>query len=141
MMKLQDAVKKETTLMATGCAVCCVVTVLVFAILHIFYPDKVPFDYRVFLGAVLGSAVAVGNFFWMAVTVQKVSSCEDDDKAKSIWRTSLRYRTLAQLAWGILAILLPVINTVAGIVPLFFPSIVIKVRGIFPQKEGSKTDI
>ena len=140
-MKLQDAVKKETALMAIGCAICCVVTILVFAILHIFSPDNVPFDYRVFLGAVLGSAVATGNFFWMAVTVQKVSACEDDDRAKSIWKTSFRYRTLAQLVWGILAIVLPFINTVAGIVPLFFPSIVIKVRGLVPHAEGSKTDI
>ena len=141
MMKLQDAVKKETTFMATGCAVCCVVMILVFAILHIFYPDKVPFDYKVFVGAVLGSAVATGNFFWMAVTVQKVSACEDDDRAKSIWKTSFRYRTLAQLVWGISAILLPVVNTVAGIIPLFFPSIVIKVRGLIPHAEGSKKDI
>ena len=141
MMKLQDAVKKETTLMATGCAVCCAVTHIAFGVLHIFLPENVPFDYRVILGAVLGSAVAVGNFFWMAVSVQKVSGCEDDDRAKALWRTSFRYRTLIQLAWGLLAILLPFINTVAGIVPLFFPSIVIKVRGLFPQKEGSKTGI
>lgn len=135
-MKLQDAVKKETTFMAIGCAVCCVVTVLVFALLHVFFPETVPFDYKVILGTVLGSAVATGNFFWMAVTVQKVSACEDDDKAKSIMRTSFRYRTLAQLVWGVAAIFVPFINTVAGIVPLFFPGIVIKVRGIVSARRG-----
>ena len=141
MMKLQDAVKKETKFMAAGCGVCCVVTILVFVLLHMFFPDTVIFDYRVILGAVLGSAVAVGNFLWMAIAVQKFTSCEDDERAKVVWKTNFRYRMLAQLVWGILAIVLPFINTVAGIVPLFYPSIVIKARGLISHAEGSKTDI
>ena len=140
-MKLQDAVKKETSYMAAGCAVACVILIAAFGVLHGFFPERVPFNYKVVLAAIIGFVVAWGNFFWMAVTVQKVSACDDDDRAKSVWKTSFRYRTLAQLAWGILAIVLPFINTVAGIIPLFFPSIVIKVRGLVPHAEGSKTDI
>ncbi len=141
-MKLQEAVRKETTLMTLGCAICLVVMVVAFAVLHGFFPDKVPFDYRVFVGGILGTTVAAGNFLWMAITVQKVSAAEDDDRAKSIMRTSYRYRNIGQLAWGILAIFVPFVNAAAGIIPLFFPGIVIKIRGIVTAiRGGAKTEV
>ena len=72
----------------------------------------------------------------MAVTVQKVASIEDDKQARSTMGVSYRYRTLMQLLWVILAIVVPVFNMVAGIVPLFIPSIVIKLRGIISAGKG-----
>ena len=129
-MILQDAVKKETAYMAVGCAAACIVLIAAFGILHGFFPEKVPFDYKVILGAVMGFIVAVGNFFWMAVTVQKVASMENEDGARSALMTSFRFRTMGQLLWVILALVLPVFNPVAGIIPLFIPSVIIKLRGI-----------
>ncbi len=135
-MKLQDAVKKETAFMAAGCAVCSMIAIAAFAVLHIFFPEKVPFDYRVIVGVLAGAAVATGNFLWMAITVQKVSAAEDDDGARSIMKASYRFRTLAQLVWAVLAIVIPFINTAAGIIPLFFPGLVLKLRAVFSMRRG-----
>ena len=76
MIKLQDAVKKETRNIAVGTAIGVAIMFLIFFVLHILVPEDapfnlaVPFDYKVILAGVLGSLFAVGNLFWMAVTVQ-----------------------------------------------------------------------
>ena len=141
-MKLQPAVKTETGKIALGTGIGVIIMYVVFFILHLVIPQdapfnlSVPFDYRVILGGIGGFLVAVGNFFWMAVTVQKVASMEDEKAARSAMGVSYRYRTLAQLLWVILAIVLPVFNLVAGIVPLFIPSLFIKLRGIISAGKG-----
>ena len=137
MFKLQDAVKKETRNIAIGTGIGVAVMILVFFVLHMVIPDDwVPFDYTVVLGGIVGFIVAVGNFFWMAITVQKVASIEDEQKARQTMGVSFRYRTLLQLLWVILAIVVPVFNLVAGIVPLFIPSLTIKLRGIMTAGKG-----
>ena len=80
--------------------------------------------------------IAVGYFFWMAITVQKVASIEDEVRAKRTMGVSYRYRTMLQFLWVILAIVVPVFNLVAGIVPLFIPSFTIKLRGILSAGKG-----
>ena len=141
-MKIQPAVKTETGRIAIGTGVGVLIMFAVFFILHMVIPAdapfgwSVPFDYKVILAGVIGFFVAVGNFFWMAVTVQKVTSIEDEARTRQTMAVSLRYRTLMQLLWVILAIVVPVFNLVAGIVPLFIPSITIKLRGIMSAGKG-----
>ena len=135
-MKLQSAVKKETGIVAASTGAGILIMIVVFFVLHMVIPDWVPFDIKVILGAIGGFAVAVGNFFWMAVTVQKVASITDDAKARSTMGVSYRYRTLLQFLWIILAIVIPVINPVSGILPLFIPSLMIKLRGILSAGKG-----
>ena len=137
-MVVQDAVRKETSFIAAGSGIIMVAVILVFFILHQAVPDYAPFDYTVFLGAIGGVAVAVGNFFWMGLTVQKIAdmSEEENDRARSTMAVSLRYRTLMQLLWVVLSILVPAINLVTGIVPLFIPSVLIKIRGIISARKG-----
>jgi hypothetical protein len=135
-MKLQDAVKKETGIIAVGTAIAVVIMYLVFFVLHMVVPNWAPFDIKVILGGIGGFLVAVGNFFWMALTVQKVASISDEERARSTMSASYRYRTMLQFLWVILAIVLPVINLVSGIVPLFVPSIIIKLRGILSAGKG-----
>ncbi|MBR4670053.1 MAG: hypothetical protein IKO84_05595 [Butyrivibrio sp.] len=135
-MKLQSAVKKETGIVAAWTAAGILIMILAFFVLHMVMPDWAPFDIKVILGAIGGFAVAVGNFFWMAVTVQKVASISDDAKARSTMGVSYRYRTLLQFLWIILAIVIPVINPVSGIIPLFIPSLMIKLRGILSAGKG-----
>ncbi|SFC22353.1 ATP synthase subunit I [Butyrivibrio sp. YAB3001] len=142
MAKLQDAVKKETINIAVGTGIGVLVMFLVFFVLHMVIPEDapfnlgVPFDYKVILGGIGGFLVAVGNFFWMALTVQKVASIEDEERARKTMGVSYRYRTMLQFVWGILAIVVPVFNLVAGIVPLFLPSFTIKLRGILSAGKG-----
>lgn len=138
MVQVQDAVKKETARIGTGTAVAAVVMILVFFGLHLVIPDSVPFDYKVIVGAVIGSAVAVGNFFFMGLTVQKIADTEDQDLAYRRMKTSYHYRTMIQFVWIILAVTVPFINGVAGIIPLFVPGAVIKARGIFGTMKSNK---
>ena len=135
-MKLQKAVKKETGIIAASVAVGVLVMYLVFFCLHMVVPDWAPFDIKVIIGGIGGYLIAVGNFFWMAVSVQKVASIEDEDRARKTMGVSYRYRTMIQFLWVILSIVLPFINPVAGIAPLFVPSIVIKLRGIISAGKG-----
>ena len=141
-MKLQDAVKKETAKIAIGTGIGVLIMFVVFFVLHMVIPEdapfgwSVPFDYKVILGGIGGFLVAVGNFFWMAITVQKVASIEDEERAKRTMGVSYRYRTMLQFLWVILAIVVPVINLVAGIVPLFIPSFTTKLRGILSAGKG-----
>ncbi len=135
-MKLQSAVKKETGIVAASTAAGILIMIVVFFVLHMVIPDWVPFDIKVILGAIGGFVFAVGNFFWMAVSVQKVASITDDAKARSTMGVSYRYRTLLQFLWIILAIVIPFINPVSGIIPLFIPSLMIKLRGIISAGKG-----
>jgi len=135
-MKLQKAVKKEAGIIAVAVAAGVLVMYLVFFCLHMVAPDWAPFDIKVIVGGIGGYLIAVGNFFWMAISVQKVASIEDEDRARKTMGVSYRYRTMIQFLWIILAIVLPFINPVAGIAPLFVPSIVIKLRGIISAGKG-----
>ncbi|MEY8338657.1 ATP synthase subunit I [Lachnospiraceae bacterium 62-35] len=128
-MQVQEAVKRETIHIFTGTTIGVCVMFVAFFGLHQIAPQAVPFDYRVILGGIAGGFVASVNFFLMAITVQDVVSVEDDKKAFDKMKTSYRYRTMLQLGWAILALVVPYFNGAAGIIPLFLPSISIKALG------------
>lgn len=130
-MKLQSAVKKETVAVAVGTGIGCVILIALFLVMYLIFPDSsVKFDYRVVLGALCGGAVAVANFFLMAITVQNVVNVTNRDDALRMMRVSYRNRMLMRGLWVIIAIVAPCFNYAAGIIPLFIPSLVIKIRGI-----------
>jgi hypothetical protein len=130
-MKLQSAVKKETVAVAAGTGIGCLVLIALFLIMYLVFPESsVKFDYRVVLGALGGGAVAVANFFLMAVTVQSVVNVTNRDDALRMMRVSYRNRMLMRGIWIVIAIFAPCFNYAAGIIPLFIPSLVIKIRGI-----------
>ena len=135
-MKIQPAVKTETGRITLGTGIGVLIMFLVFFVLHMVVPSWAPFDIKVILGGIGGFIVAVGNFFWMAVSVQKVASITDEERARRTMSVSYRYRTMLQFLWVILAIVLPVFNLVSGIAPLFIPSIIIKLRGILSAGKG-----
>ena len=130
-MKLQSAVKKETVAVAAGTGIGCLALIALFLVFYLIFPESsVKFDYRVVLGALVGGAVAVANFFLMAVTVQNVVNVTNRDDALRMMRVSYRNRMLMRGIWIIIAIFAPCFNYAAGIIPLFIPSFVIKLRGI-----------
>ena len=147
-MKIEAAVRRETLRIAAGTAVLTVLMVAVFLILK-------RFDWTVLTGALLGWAAAVGNFFLMALTVQKVAAdtkplppeeeapAEDEaagpepkplseDAKRGKQRIQLSY-SLRMLGLGVIAILgvtLPWFHSVAVLLPMLFPRIVIAVLGL-----------
>ena len=122
--KVQPAVKKETKNVAIYTVVGVVVMWVGFLILHLIWPEKIPFDYRVILGGIGGGAVAVLNFFLMGMAVQKAVSETDEAGAKRRMQASYSQRNL------ILAIVLPCFQFAAGILPLLIPGTAIKLMGI-----------
>lgn len=131
--EMQPAVKQETKRVAVMTLAGVVLMWVVYAVLHIYMPEKVPLDYTVFLGGLGGAAVAIGNFLWMGLTVQKVVSIVDEDAAKMKVKASYSQRTLLQILWVIIAIVAPCFHFVAGILPLLFPGMGIKIMGILKK--------
>lgn len=131
---VQEAVKKETKRVAAITAIGVVLMWVVFGVLHIAVPEKVPLDYTVFLGGAIGGLVAVLNFFFMGLAVQKAASASDEDTARMNIKASYSQRMMLQMLWVILAIVAPCFHFVAGIVPLLFPGTGIKIAGIFHTK-------
>ena len=95
MRSVSPAVKQETMRIASGTAIGVVLMWVVFFFLHQVNPEKIPFDYTVFLAGIGGFIFAAGNFL--------------------------------MLAWGVVALAAPCFNGAAGIIPLLFPSMVIKI--------------
>lgn len=132
--QVQPAVKKETLRVAASTAVGVLLMWIVFGVLHAAVPEKVPMDYTVLLGGVGGGLVAVLNFFLMGLTVQKVAASDSEDAARMSMRASYSRRMLLQLLWMIIAIAAPCFQFAAGIAPLLFPSLGIKLTGILKHK-------
>lgn len=124
--QIQPAIKKETLRVTCATSLGTLIMLLVFFFLHQRAASVVPFDSRVLLSSLLGTAAACLNFFFMGITVQKVTSAKTDEDAYKTMKISYRFRTAGQLFWIILAFVLPFLNGAAGILPLFLPGICIK---------------
>ena len=75
---------------------------------------------------------AILNFLFMGITVQKAIRKEEKD-ARTAMRASQALRTLFLFVVLALGVLLDCFNTVAVIVPLFFPRIAVSVRPLFTK--------
>ena len=113
-MKLQKATKREIRHISVGCAILGASMLLVFAVLR-----KLTFP--VLLGTVLGCAVAVGNFTYIGISVQRAVAAGDKKSAARILRSSYSMRLLLLFVWGALGMTLSCLHPVAAIVPLLFP--------------------
>ena len=78
---MQPAIKEETKHVAIYTATGVVLMWLLFLVLHFTMPEKVPFNYTVILGGLGGGAVAVLNFLWMGLMVQKAAAKAGDQDA------------------------------------------------------------
>lgn len=134
-MKLSPAILKETGHVAIGVAVGDLVMLLVFFLLK-------KLDHTVFLGTLLGSAAAIGNFFVMGLMVQK--ALDDPERTKFIIQRSYTLRMLAMVAVMIVGFAVPCFHVVAVLVPFLLPGLTIHVMrllGIYkPQKKDGGAD-
>lgn len=123
-MKLQPASRKEISRMAVGIAVCDVIMVAALFLLSQFGIGTFSL-FRILLGTLGGSLVAIANFTVMCVTVQNAVGIEDQKKMKAVFQASYNGRLLLQAVWVIIALIVPQIHVLAGAAPLLFPSVVI----------------
>lgn len=117
-MKLAPSIKKETGHITLGVLAGDAVMLAVFALLK-------RLDTTVWLGTLLGSAGAVGNFLLMALNLQKAMN--DVDRAKFLVQKSYTLRMLGMVAVMIVGFVAPCFHVVAVVVPFLLPSITIKV--------------
>ena len=115
-MKVQKAVLKETGHIAIGVLIADVLMCAVFALLH-------KFDYTVVLGALLGTAIAVANFFLLGVTLQKAVGMKEF--ASKYVRQSYSLRMFFCFAGVLVSVIAPCFHPVAAIIPLLMPQVVI----------------
>lgn len=117
MGNVDPTVKRETIYIASFVVILSMLMEAVFLIIG-------KWDYTVLLGNILGAAVAVGNFFFMGITLQK-SLQKGDEERSSFVKLSYTYRTLAIVISALVGFLCPVFNGYAVVIPLFFPRIAI----------------
>ena len=122
-MKLQAASKKEVKRMAIGIAVCAVLQLAGFFLLHLL--GVVRFTYRVVLGTGGGSLIALLGFVMLCLAVQRAVDTQDEKLRKSRMQLSYNLRLLVQAGWVVAAFLLPFVNVLAAAVPLLFPTVII----------------
>ena len=135
--RIQPAVRKETLNVLIYTVIGTVLMWIAIFLINRFLWSDVPFDYTTILGGIGGCAVAVLNFFLMALTVQKVTAVSDDKQATQIMRLSFTRRMMLQVLWIVAAVLAPCFYWLAGILPLAFPSLGIKAVGIINFKRKS----
>lgn len=119
-MKIDPAVRRETLYVAAWILLLSLLMEAVFLIAGYW-------NYTVLLGNVLSGAIVLLNFFLMGLTVQKAVTREEK-QARNTIRLSQSLRMVILFAAAAIGVLLPVFDTVAVLVPLFFPRIAIALQ-------------
>lgn len=127
MTKADATVVKETKYITFVVFILSVLMQAVFLILQ-------KWDYTVILGNLLSAGVSVANFYFMGIGVQKALAMEKADAKKTI-KASQNLRNLAVFGFLVIGVILPVFNTVAVIVPMFFPRIAVMLRPLIRGKK------
>lgn len=120
--KVDPTVRKETRFIAA-------VVLILSAVMQIVFLALGEWDYTVLLGNLLGAALAVGNFFLMGLTVQKVIGLSEADAKKKL-QASQQLRLVMMLVVCVIGGALSCFNTIAVLVPQFFPRIGVSIRGL-----------
>ena len=113
MKKIDPTVLKETKYIA-------LVTLLFGVFQQAVFLMIAKWDFSVLCGGFYGWFVSLGNFFLLALSVQKAVSQEEKD-AKNTMKLSQNMRLLGLFVFALIAYLLPFINTVAAILPYLYP--------------------
>ena len=127
MIKVSSTVKNETLYIAYFSLILSVLMQAVFILLH-------KWACTVLLGNLLSLGAAILNFFVMGITVQKAVTLEVND-AKKLMRSSQNLRKAGLFVAVAIGVVAPCFNTVAVIVPLFFPRIAVSFRPLIKDKK------
>ena len=122
-MKLQPASKKEIRRIAAGILVCDVL--MIAGLLLLSFVGVGIFSYRVFIGALGGSLIAILNFTILCITIQQATEIDDKKRMKAFVQGSYNGRLLLQAAWVVICFAVSHIHLFAGALPLLFPHAVI----------------
>ena len=122
-MKLQPASRKEIKRIAAGVLVCDVL--MIAGLLLLSFVGVGTFSYRVFIGALGGSLIAILNFTILCITIQQATEIDDKKRMKAFVQGSYNGRLLLQAAWVVICFAVSHIHLFAGALPLLFPHAII----------------
>ena len=123
-MKLQPASRREIKRIAIGTAILDVLMIAAFALLGLL--DILKFQpLSVILAAAIGSALAIGSFTMLCITVQQAVEIEDRKKMQAKFQLSYNIRMIVQAGWVVICFFVPWLNIFAGAIPLAFPKVTI----------------
>ncbi len=134
-MKLQPASKRELRRISVGVIAGSAVMLGIMAVCG-------RFAWAAVWGALLGAAVAIGNFCYLAVSVQKAAAAEAD-RARLIMRSSYTARMLITLAAVGLGLALDVLDWLAVLIPILLPRatiLVLQLTGAYRPDKGAPAD-
>ena len=142
-MKLQAASRKELARIALGTLICDVGLIAALFLLSLVGVGTfrvVP----ILLGAACGSAIAIGNFAILCLTVQSAVGMENKRKMKARFQLSYNIRMIVQAGWVVAAFLIPQLHFIAAAAPILFPHVVIyylQATGrLMPKQEQSSSE-
>lgn len=121
-------VKKETLYIALWTLILSVLMQGVFLVIG-------KWDWTVATGNLLGAGAAVLNFYLMCRGVLSAVNKEEEKDAKAVIRMSQSLRMFMLLAIAAVGAVLPVFNTWAVLISLFFPRIAIIFWPIFNKNK------
>ena len=139
-MEAGKAVKREVCRVAVGSLILTAAMLGVFALIG-------RTEISVLLGGLYGCAVAVGNFFFLGVTVRRIADTENADDPEQIAYAKLKMRSsyIARtvVTGGLLIVGLAVLklNWIACLVPLIFPRITRLAAQLFEKRRVKGSEI
>ena len=123
-MKLQRASRKEIARISLGTLVLDLIMIAGLFLLSQFGIGT--FDLgKILVSALVGSAVAIGNFTLMCLTIQNAVGMTDMKKMKAKFQLSYNARMVLQAGWAVIAFLVPAFHFIAGAAPVLFPKLTI----------------
>lgn len=131
-MDSKKIVLKETGIVALGTVICLGIMYGVFAVLKMF-------DLPVLFGGLLGTVLAIGNFFFMAVnacTAADRAVNEDVKGGTKLMRSSYMIRLVVIFALLFVGVKSGFCNVFASVIPLLFTRPVLTIAEFFRKKEA-----
>ena len=129
-LKIDKSVKTETLYIAASVVIMSMLMQAIFLISGFW-------SLSVLWGNLLSASAAILNFFIMGLTVQKAVNKDEKDAATTM-KASQSLRFFFILVVAILGVVLDCFNTIAALVPLFFPRIAVALRPLFSKKNANK---
>ena len=133
-MKNKNPIVMQLLHVIIGQVICAGLMLGVFALIN-------KFDLSVLFGGIVGTVLAIGNFFFMVVGLLNLTDGSDVTKVKLFTQVSFMIRTAAVFGLAVVAIKFGKCNAIATLLPLLFPRVVLGVEQfILKMRKEDKSD-
>lgn len=125
-MKLQESSKQQIKKVSFFCLAGDAIFIIVFSLLG-------KFSLKLIYSVLLGSLVAIAGFVWLCYSVEQYIEKSSAEKHASL-TPSYVGRMILYGGWVVLCAKLDFLDTLPGIIPVFFPGIAIKILSVIENK-------